>query len=59
MKGTRVGDAQISEKHANFIVNMGNASARDILELVERVREKVYREKNVLLEMEIQVAGEN
>jgi UDP-N-acetylmuramate dehydrogenase len=59
LKGARVGDAQVSEKHANFIVNVGKASARDILELAERVREAVSREKKVLLEMEIQVAGEN
>jgi UDP-N-acetylmuramate dehydrogenase len=59
LKGFRIGDAQISPKHANFIVNLGKASARDILELVEIVREKVYREKKVLLEMEIQVAGQN
>jgi UDP-N-acetylmuramate dehydrogenase len=59
LKGIRVGDAQVSEKHANFIVNVGRASARDILELVEMMREKVHQEKNVLLEMEIQVAGEN
>jgi UDP-N-acetylmuramate dehydrogenase len=59
LKGIRIGDAQVSPKHANFIVNMGKASARDILELVEIVREKVYREKKVFLEMEIQVAGQN
>ncbi|RPJ43769.1 MAG: UDP-N-acetylenolpyruvoylglucosamine reductase, partial [Deltaproteobacteria bacterium] len=54
-----IGDAQVSEKHANFIVNLGKATARDILKLVERVREGVQREKGILLEMEIQVAGEN
>ncbi len=59
LKGIRIGDAQVSEKHANFIVNLGRASAHDILELVKRVRERVYLEKGVTLEMEIQVAGEN
>jgi UDP-N-acetylmuramate dehydrogenase len=59
LKGTRVGDAQVSEKHANFIVNTGKATARDILDLAARVREKVQQEKGVLLEMEIQVVGEN
>jgi UDP-N-acetylmuramate dehydrogenase len=58
LKGSRIGDAQVSEKHANFIVNLGKATARDILELVERVRERVQREKGILLEMEVQVAGE-
>ena len=59
LKGVRVGDAQVSEKHANFIINLGKATARDILELAERVRERVQREKGILLEMEIQIAGEN
>ena len=59
LKGSRIGDAQVSEKHANFIVNLGKATARDILELVERVRERVQREKGILLELEIQIAGEN
>lgn len=59
LKGTRVGDAQVSEKHANFIVNTGKATARDILDLAARVRERVQQEKGVLLEMEIQVVGEN
>ena len=59
LKGARVGEAQVSEKHANFIVNLGRATARDILELVEQVRERVQREAGILLEMEIQVAGEN
>ncbi len=59
LKGARVGDAQVSEKHANFIVNLGKATARDILELATRVREKVQREKGIFLEMEIQIAGEN
>ena len=59
LKGSRVGDAQVSEKHANFIVNRGNAKARDILSLIEKVREKVFQEKGVALEMEIQVVGED
>jgi len=59
LKGIRIGDAQVSEKHANFIVNLGRASAHEILELVKRVQERVYLEKGVVLEMEIQVAGEN
>jgi len=59
LKGVRIGDAQVSEKHANFIVNLGNATARDILELAAQVRERVQQEKGILLEMEIQVTGEN
>ncbi len=57
LKGTRIRDAQISEKHANFIVNRGRARARDILTLAEWVREKVYQDRGIKLEMEIQVIG--
>jgi UDP-N-acetylmuramate dehydrogenase len=59
LKGTRLRDAQISEKHANFILNLGKARARDILSLAEWAREKVFEEKGVKLEMEIQVIGED
>ncbi len=59
LKGTRLRDAQISEKHANFILNLGKARARDILTLAEWAKEKVFEEKGVKLEMEIQVIGED
>jgi len=57
-KGLRKGGAQVSEKHANFIVNVGNASAQDILELITCVQEKVYQAFNIMLETEIKVLGE-
>jgi len=59
LKGYRLGDAQISEKHANFIVNRGRARARDILALIEVARREVFEKKGVWLEMEIQVMGED
>ncbi len=59
LKGTRIRDAQISEKHANFIVNRGQAKAHDILTLAEWVRDKVFQERGVRLEMEVQVMGED
>jgi len=59
LKGTRIRGAQISEKHANFIVNRGQARSRDILTLAEWVREKVFQERGIRLEMEIQVVGED
>jgi UDP-N-acetylmuramate dehydrogenase len=59
LKGYRIGDAQVSEKHANFIVNLGQARARDILALIEWTRKKVFQEKGIWLEMEIQVVGED
>jgi UDP-N-acetylmuramate dehydrogenase len=59
LKGTRLRSAQISEKHANFIVNLGQAKARDILSLADWAREKVFQERGIRLEMEIRVVGED
>ena len=58
LKGYQVGGAQISERHANFIVNRGKATAQDILELIALVQEKVWQEKSIKLELEIRVVGE-
>jgi UDP-N-acetylmuramate dehydrogenase len=59
LKGLREGDAQVSEKHANFIVNLGNASARDVLILMDRVRAAVQDRFGVRLEPEVKIWGEN
>lgn len=53
------GDARVSEKHANFIVNQGHASAGDILRLKDRVQEAVYQKFNVVLEPEVHIVGED
>lgn len=53
LKGCAVGGAQISEKHAGFIVNTGSATSEDLHDLLLHVRETVYREKQILLEPEI------
>lgn len=58
LKGYRIGDAQVSEKHAGFIVNRGNATARDVLALIQHVRSEVERAFGVTLETEVQVIGE-
>jgi len=57
-KGMRVGKAQISEKHANFIVNTGGASSADILNLMELAQEKVRRLFGIKLEPEVCIVGE-
>jgi UDP-N-acetylmuramate dehydrogenase len=57
LKGTTVGGVQISELHSNFIVNLGNASARDILRLMVRMRNEVFKKFNVLLENEVLLVG--
>jgi len=58
LKGYQIGGAQISERHANFIVNSGKATAQDILDLIAVVQEKVWQDKNIKLEPEIRVVGE-
>ena len=52
-----VGDAIVSTKHANFLINQNKASAKDIETLGERIREKVYKKFNILLEWEIKIIG--
>lgn len=55
LKGSAVGGAQVSPKHAGFIVNTGKATCADVLELVRRIQEKVRADHGVELEMEIKV----
>lgn len=55
LKGLTVGGAQVSEKHAGFVVNKGGATCADVLELVRQVTERVLRETGVELEMEVKV----
>ena len=59
LRGLRVGDAQVSEKHAGFIVNLGHATAADILALMQAVKERVYSETGVTLEPEVRILGED
>ncbi len=58
LKGLRIGQAQVSEKHANFIVNLGGATAADIEQLIEQVRQTVARQTGVRLEPEVRIVGE-
>ena len=58
LKGLRIGDAQVSELHANFIVNLGHAKAGDVLSLINQVRERVAAQTGIWLEPEIRVIGE-
>jgi UDP-N-acetylmuramate dehydrogenase len=57
-KGTSVGDAQVSMKHANFIVNQGQASASDVLSLIKKIRTGIVRKTGIKLELELKVVGE-
>ena len=58
LKGTSVGDAQVSTKHANFIVNQGHASAADVLSLIKKVRARIARKMGIKLELELKIVGE-
>ena len=58
LKGTRVGAAEVSEKHAGFIVNNGGATAKDVLLLSELVKAKVYERYGVALEREVRYLEE-
>lgn len=55
LKGMQIGGAQVSEKHAGFIVNRGGATATDVLDLIRYVQEKVYEDSGVRLECEVKV----
>ena len=59
LKGMRVGQAEVSRKHANVIVNLGGATAGEILQLVETVARMVEKKTGIVLEKEIDIVGEN
>ncbi len=58
MKGARVGDAQVSEKHANFVVNLGDASAADVMTLIKKVMRAVERRTGEKLQLELKIVGQ-
>ena len=58
LKGYSIGGAKISEKHAGFVINTGNATAKDVLDLVKYVTDKVYEKFGKKIELEIKVLGE-
>ncbi len=57
LKGYRIGDASVSQKHANFIINHGGSSAADLERLIEHVRSTVEREHGVSLHPEVRIVG--
>lgn len=58
MKGARVGDAQVSEKHANFVVNLGQARAADVITLIKQVGRAVEEQTGITLELELKIVGQ-
>jgi UDP-N-acetylmuramate dehydrogenase len=57
LRGTRIGDAQIANRHANYIINRGAASAAQVLSLIDLVRRRVHAEAGVALDLEVQLVG--
>lgn len=57
LKGLTVGGAEVSERHANFIVNRGQASAKDVLELIEMIHQRILDQFNINLELEVRLIG--
>lgn len=57
LRGFRVGDAQVSEKHCGFVINRGNATASEIAELIREVQRRVYENSGVRLETEVKFLG--
>ena len=55
LKGYSVGGAQVSEKHAGFVINKGSATAKDVLSLIKYIQDKVFSEKGVMLEPEVRL----
>ncbi len=58
LKGYRIGDASVSHKHANFIINYGAATAADLEQLIEHVRDTVARVHGITLTPEVRIVGE-
>ncbi|MCX5818704.1 MAG: hypothetical protein NT047_02125 [Deltaproteobacteria bacterium] len=58
LKGVRIGDAQVSEKHGNFIVNRGMATADDVLRLIALIQQRVFEKTGHALETEVKIIGE-
>lgn len=59
LKGYQIGGAKVSEKHAGFIINAENATAKDVLDLIKYIKEKVYEKYGIKIEEEIKIIGED
>ena len=58
LKGKQIGGAQVSTKDAGFIINNGNASSKDILDLIDFVKSTVFEKTGKVIELEVEVVGE-
>ncbi len=58
LRGFSIGDAMVSTKHSGFIINKGNATAKEVLELIEQVKSTIYKKFGKKIELEIEIVGE-
>ena len=58
LKGTRLGNAEVSKIHSNYIINKNNASPEEIKDLIETIREKVLKETGIILENEVRIIND-
>lgn len=58
LKGYKIGGAQISEKHSGFVVNVGNATAKDVIELTDYVKKVIFEKFGKKIELEVEIVGE-
>ena len=58
LKGAQIGDAQVSPKHANFIINKGSARASDVIRLIQKIRRTVLKKTGTTLQLELKIVGE-
>ena len=58
LKGYKIGGAEVSNKHAGFVINTGNATAEDVIKLTEYVKQKVYEKFKKKINLEIEIIGE-
>jgi len=58
LKGKKIGGAEISNKHANFILNIDNAKCNDVMKLIKIISNEIYTLYNIKLELEIKIIGE-
>jgi UDP-N-acetylmuramate dehydrogenase len=58
LKGARIGDAEVSTKHGNFIVNRGHARAADVIQLIGKIRQTIRRKAGIRLGLELKIVGE-
>lgn len=59
LKGLTIGGAQVSEKHAGFVINRGTATAKDVLDLIERIKSAIYEKNGICISTEVQIIPES